>query len=115
MAAMAPECPPGYRLLQPRDVAVGKKVLYISRDPSSSHIHTQIIDTTIKNDTTSKQWVFILLRPEILFIFRYSKLISSFVDSLCACSLALGSQVSVRFAPTGIPPPYHGAAGAQRC
>ena len=51
MAAMAPECPPGYRLLQPHDLAVGKKVLYISRDPSSSHIHTQIIDTTIKNDT----------------------------------------------------------------
>ena len=51
MAAMAPECPPGYRLLQPHDLAVGKKVLYISRDPSSPHTHTQIIDTTIKNDT----------------------------------------------------------------
>ena len=51
MAAMAPECPPGYRLLQPHDLAVGKKVLYISRDPSSPHIRTQIIDTTIKNDT----------------------------------------------------------------
>ena len=51
MAALAPECPPGCRLLQPHDLAVGKKVLYISRDPSSPHIHTQIIDTTIKNDT----------------------------------------------------------------
>ena len=49
---MAPECPPpGYRLLQPDDLAVGKKVLYISRDPSSPHTHTQIIDTTIKKDT----------------------------------------------------------------
>ena len=51
MAAMAPECPPGYRLLQPHDLAVGKQVLYISRDPSSPHTRTQIIDTTIKNDT----------------------------------------------------------------
>ena len=45
-----PECPPGYRLLQPQDVAVGKDVLYISRDPTTPHIHTQILDITINGD-----------------------------------------------------------------
>ena len=47
--AMAPP-PPGYRLLQPQDVSVGKAVLYISRDPSTPQIHTQIIDITINGD-----------------------------------------------------------------
>ena len=53
MAAMAPppECPPGYRLLQPEDVAVNKDVLYISRDPTKPpRIQTQILDTTITGD-----------------------------------------------------------------
>ena len=45
-----PGCPPGYRLLQPQDVAAGKDVLYISRDPSTPHIHTQILDITINDD-----------------------------------------------------------------
>jgi hypothetical protein len=49
--AMAPlECPPGHRLLQPQDLAVGKDVLYISRDPSTPHVHTKILDITIVGD-----------------------------------------------------------------
>ena len=48
---MAPtECPPGYRHLEPHDLAVGKDVLYISRDPSTPQIHTKILDTAIKRD-----------------------------------------------------------------
>ena len=48
---MAPtECPPGYRHLELHDLAVGKDVLYISRDPSTPQIHTKILDTTIKRD-----------------------------------------------------------------
>ena len=44
-----PACPPppGYRFLQPQDLAVGKDVLYISRDPNTPHIHTMILDITI--------------------------------------------------------------------
>ena len=50
LAMAPPECPPGYRLLQPQDVAVGKDVLYISRDLSTPHIHTQILDIRINGD-----------------------------------------------------------------
>ena len=45
-------CPPGYRLLQPQDLAVGKDVLYISRDPATPPIHTQMLDITIDGDKT---------------------------------------------------------------
>ena len=47
---MAPQAPPGYRLLQPQEAAVGKDVLYISQDPTKSHMHTQILDITINGD-----------------------------------------------------------------
>ena len=50
LAMAPPECPPGYRLLQPQDVAVGKDVMYISRDLSTPHIHTQILDIRINGD-----------------------------------------------------------------
>ena len=43
--------PPGYRRLEPHDLAVGKDVLYISRDPSTPQIRTKILDTTINKDT----------------------------------------------------------------
>ena len=56
MAAMAPpECPLGYRLLQTQDVAVGKQVLYISRDYQKPHIHTKILDVTINGDKIQLQ------------------------------------------------------------
>ena len=32
------QCPPGYRSLQPQDLAAGKDVLYISRNLDTSHI-----------------------------------------------------------------------------
>ena len=53
LAMAPPECPPGYRLLQPQNVAVGKDVLYISRDPTTPHIHTQILAITINGDKTT--------------------------------------------------------------
>ena len=50
VVGVSPECPPGYRLLQPQVLAVGKhgkRVPYISRNPDTPHIHTKIVDINI--------------------------------------------------------------------
>ena len=43
----SPESPHGYRLIQHGDLAVGKDVMYISRDPETPPIHTRLMDTKI--------------------------------------------------------------------
>ena len=40
-----PQCQPGYRLLQPQDLAVDLPVLYISRLPETQ-LRTKILDVT---------------------------------------------------------------------
>ena len=44
---MAVECLPGHRLIQQEDLAVGKTVVYVSRDPGKPNISTVIVDAKI--------------------------------------------------------------------
>ena len=41
------ECPPGHRPIQQTDLAVGKKVVYVSRDFTTPNISTVIVDFKI--------------------------------------------------------------------
>ena len=46
----SPEPPPGYRRLQPEDLAIGKDVLYIGRSDPSTLIKTHIVEETTHGD-----------------------------------------------------------------
>ena len=46
----SPESPRGFRRIQHSDLAVGKHVLYISRDPDKPHIRTQLNSTEIDRE-----------------------------------------------------------------